>query len=230
MSDATRLVLVRHGETDWNRTGRIQGHTDIALNAAGRRQATQAAEALRDCGLDAIVSSDLLRARETAAAIAEACGLPLAIDNSLRERCFGAHEGRTYAQVLAANPAEAQRWQQRDPDFEPPGGESLRRFHARAVAAARRLAAAHRGQQLALVAHGGVLDALYRAAMGLPPEAPRQWNLDNASIHRLLDTGDALVVLHWGDTRHLGADAGKPGSDDTSVDTRLEDPSHEPRR
>jgi 2,3-bisphosphoglycerate-dependent phosphoglycerate mutase len=221
MSDATRLVLVRHGETDWNRSGRIQGHTDIALNATGRWQAAQAAAALHDQGLDAIVSSDLSRARETAEAIAVACCLTVALDVGLRERSFGIHEGSTYAEVLAANPAQARHWQQRDPDFEPAGGESLRRFHARAVAATRRLAAAHRGQQIALVAHGGVLDALYRAATGLPPEAPRQWNLDNASIHRLLDTGDALVLLHWGDITHLEAN---PARDDSSVDPGLTAP------
>jgi 2,3-bisphosphoglycerate-dependent phosphoglycerate mutase len=211
MQEPTRLVLVRHGETDWNGAGRIQGHTDVELNARGHWQAERAALALADQGLDAIVTSDLRRAHATAEAIARRAGLPLAVEPGLRERSFGILEGQTFAEIQAARPHEAQRWQERDPDHQPLGGESLRQFHARARAAALRWAAQHAGRHLAVVAHGGVLDALYRAAADLPPEAPRHWAIDNASIHRFLVTDGRLVMLHWGDVSHLADHAGHAG-------------------
>jgi probable phosphoglycerate mutase len=213
MTQATRLVLVRHGETDWNCAGRIQGHTDIALNETGRRQAARMALALQGAELDAIVSSDLARARCTAEALAAVTGLPVALDRALRERSFGRFEGHSIAEIQASHPEEARRWQSRDPHYAPPGGESILQFHARVIQAMHGLVARHAGSHLAVVAHGGVLDAIYRAAMQLPPEAPRQWAIDNASIHRLLATNQGFTVLHWGETSHLDG----PALDDTPL-------------
>src|SRR5574337_351345 len=124
----TRLLLVRHGETAWNADGRVQGHLDIALNDVGRTQARRLAEKLRDEGerIDLIYSSDLARARQTAQAVADAAGVPLQITPALRERCFGAFEGRRFADVQAELPQDAERWRRRDPHWTPPGGgESL---------------------------------------------------------------------------------------------------------
>ncbi len=100
-------------------------------------------------------------------------------------------------------PEQARRWRLREPDFAPPGGESLRRFSARCVATARRLAAAHAGQLIALVAHGGVLDCLYREATRLELQAPRTWQLGNAGINRLLYTPGGFTLVGWSDTQHL---------------------------
>jgi probable phosphoglycerate mutase len=202
---ATRVLAIRHGETAWNVEGRMQGQLDLPLNATGRRQAERLARALAESRLDAIYASDLQRARSTAEAVALACGLPLGLDEGLRERCFGSFEGLTFDEVQQRWPDEARRWRRREPDFAPAGGESLSRFSARCVAAARRLAAAHPGETVALVAHGGVLDCLYRDATRIELQAPRTWQLGNAAINRLLYTPGGFTLIGWGDTQHLDA-------------------------
>lgn len=206
--EATRLIAVRHGETAWNVDTRIQGHLDIPLNDIGRWQAARAGEALAGEPVAAIYSSDLRRAWETAQAIARAQTEPVAptADARLRERAFGRFEGRTFAEIEAAEPGMALRWRQRDPGFAPPeGGESLIDFRARITAAAHDLAARHVGQLVVLVAHGGVLDVLYRAATRQDLQAPRTWLLGNAAINRLLWTPQGLSLVGWGDAAHLQA-------------------------
>lgn len=200
---ATRLIAIRHGETAWNADGRLQGQLDIPLNARGQRQAACLAEALRHEDLAAIYSSDLCRARATAQALAGPLGLAVHTDAGLRERCFGVFEGATREEVALRWPEERVRWQSRDPEHTPPGGESLRVFSARCVASASRLAQAHPGQTIALVCHGGVLDSLYRAATGQALDAPRTWLLTNAGINRLLHSGGRFTLVGWSDTSHL---------------------------
>ena len=120
---ATRIIAVRHGETAWNVDTRIQGHLDIALNDTGHWQARQVARALADEPLAAVYTSDLQRAHATAQAIAQASGAPLVAEPGLRERSFGALEGRTFAEIEADLPEQARRWKARftdvqdDPDF-----------------------------------------------------------------------------------------------------------------
>lgn len=212
--EATRIVALRHGRTAWNRATRIQGHTDIPLDALGRAQAECAAAALAEAGgpgagLAAVYSSDLLRAFETARPLAERLGLPLVADARLRERHFGAWEGKAHADIAAQQPLQAQRWHRREPGFQPGGGESLEQFFARCVPAVADLAARHPGQAIAVVAHGGVLDCLYRAATGLALDAPRSWVLGNASINRLLWHGEGFALVGWDDQSHLhGLDEG----------------------
>ena len=200
---STRIVAIRHGETAWNAASRLQGQLDIPLNLQGQRQADSLAEALRDEGLTAVYSSDLARAWQTAQALAAPLGLALLPEPGLRERCFGHFEGLTYAQIDARWPEQARRWRQRELDFVPEGAESLRLFHARCLATVERLAAAHVGQAIALVCHGGVLDSLFRAANHLALNLPRQWILGNAAINRLLHSPQGLRVVGWNDARHL---------------------------
>ncbi|QIL43090.1 histidine phosphatase family protein [Acidovorax sp. HDW3] len=200
----TRIIAVRHGETAWNRDTRIQGHTDIALNATGQWQARQLARALAQEPLAAIYSSDLQRAQATAQAVAEATGAPLHLDAGLRERGFGAFEGRSFAEIEAQLPEQARRWRQREPDYAPEGGETLLQLRARVHAATEGIAARHPGALLLLVAHGGVLDVLYRAATRQSIQAPRTWQLTNTAINRLLWTpGHGLSLVGWADTGHL---------------------------
>jgi probable phosphoglycerate mutase len=201
--DVTHIVAIRHGETDWNNQQRVQGHTDIGLNARGQAQAARLPAALADVALAAVYSSDLSRARDTAAPLALHQGLPLRLEADLRERCFGVFEGRTYAEIEDAWPAGASAWRRRDPDFAPEGGESLSQFQARCARIAVTLAQRHPGATIALVAHGGVLDALYRHASGVGPSAPRTWQLANASINRLLLTNQGLSLVGWADVGHL---------------------------
>lgn len=203
--EVTRIVAIRHGETDWNAGARLQGQIDIPLNRHGRAQAARLADALRDEGLQAVFASDLGRASDTARALASPLGLPLHLDRGLRERAFGIFEGRTYDEIARHWPAGAERWRSRDPEFAPDGGETLAGFFGRCVAVAERIATAHAGCCIALVSHGGVLDALYRAAVRIPIGAPRTWQLGNASVNRLLHTTQGFSLVGWDDRRHLDA-------------------------
>ncbi len=200
---ATRLIAIRHGETAWNVDTRIQGHLDIPLNNTGLWQARQVARALAGEPLSAIYASDLQRAHTTARAIAEATGAPLVPEPALRERSFGQLEGRTFAEIVAELPEQARRWRQRDPHFAPEGGETLVQLRERIAATTHRLAAQHTGGLVVLVAHGGVLDVLYRLATGQELQAPRTWQLSNAAINRLLWTPEGLTLVGWADTHHL---------------------------
>jgi probable phosphoglycerate mutase len=199
----TRIFLLRHGQTAWNAEQRIQGQLDIPLDATGLRQAQRLAGALRDEGIEVLYSSDLQRAAQTAAPLAALTGLPVQPDARLRERGFGVFEGHTYAEIEARWPQDALRWKLREPGFGPGGGEPLQAFYDRSVQAVLRLAARHPGQTIAIVAHGGVLDCVYRAAVRADLQAPRGWQLANATINRLLWTPEGLSLVGWNDTSHL---------------------------
>ena len=199
----TRVLAIRHGETAWNVDMRIQGQLDIPLNDTGRWQAHRLALAVAEEGISVVYSSDLLRAYETAQSVARGCGQPIHTDTGLRERGFGVFEGLTFREVEQRWPEQGERWRKRDPAFGPEGGETLRDFYARCVETATRLAAAHPGETIALVAHGGVMDSLYRAASRVALDAPRSWQLGNASINRLLYTPQGFTLVGWSDTYHL---------------------------
>lgn len=206
----TELVLVRHGETAWNRDRRIQGHLDTPLNDEGLRQARAAARRLAadahraraGAAPPALVASDLQRCRQTAEPIAAALGVEPAFDARLRERHFGVFQGRTYAEILRDDAARAARWQARDPDLEIEGGESLRVFARRVEDVLASLAAAHAGRTLVVVTHGGVLDVVHRLARGLALEAPRDFEIANASLNRLRFDGDRFALVAWGEVSH----------------------------
>ena len=201
---ATRIIAIRHGETAWNVDTRIQGQLDIPLNEKGHWQAQRLARALATSEqVAALYCSDLLRAWDTARSICDATGLLAVAEPGLRERGFGRFEGKTFAELESSWPQETARWRARDPEWAPPGGESLLVLRERVVQATNTLAAQHVNQQIVLVTHGGVLDALYRYASGLDIRAPRTWTLGNASINRLLWTPQGLRVVGWSDDAHL---------------------------
>jgi probable phosphoglycerate mutase len=213
--ETTRILAIRHGETAWNVDTRLQGHLDIPLNDVGLRQAEHLASALaaREV-VDAIYASDLSRAHATAQAIAQAMGHTVSTHIGLRERHFGVFQGRTFDEVEAELPEHAWHWRKRTPDWSPPeGGESLLALRERIVRTVDELAARHAGQQIVLVAHGGVLDILYRAATRLDLQAPRTWQLTNTAVNRLLWTPQGLSLVGWGDTSHLDTS----GQDETTV-------------
>ncbi|MGY8905420.1 MAG: histidine phosphatase family protein [Burkholderiales bacterium] len=224
---ATRIIAVRHGETAWNVGNRVQGHLDIPLNSIGREQVTRLGQALASEAVEAIYASDLWRAWDTAHAIASAAGSTSAkrvkIEEGLRERRLGAFEGKTFTEIEALWPDASRRWRQREPDFAPnEGGESLLAFRERVLEALNRLAAEHVGSQIILVAHGGVMDVLYRHATGQDLQAKRTWALGNAAINRLLWSEQSLALVGWADTQHLDnmAEAAL-AADDASVDAVL---------
>lgn len=206
---STTIVFVRHGETDWNRVKRIQGHIDIPLSETGVGQAVRLArrlhrEARDGAAFDALVSSDLTRAVQTAAPAARALALTIDAQPAWRERDYGAFQGLDSKQIAATMPDEYAQWRTRDPGFVPPGnGESYRVFYHRIVHALDALIDAYRGRRVLCVTHGGVLDCIRRFATRLPLDAPRDYALLNASLNEVRFVGGQGHILRWGDITHL---------------------------
>ena len=222
---ATRILAIRHGETLWNVDTRIQGHLNIDLNDTGRWQAERVGQALADEPIQAIYSSDLRRAFETAQAIATAPSRLAARTPSpsqvtphlqLRERHFGHLQGKTWAEIEAEYPEECRLWRSRDPHWAPVGGESLTALRERIQTCVNVLASQHLGEQIVLVAHGGVMDALYRLATNQAIDAPRSWHLGNAAINRLLWTPQGLSLVGWGDVSHFDETHDAPRDESTT--------------
>ena len=206
----TDILLIRHGETAWNRMRRMQGHIDIGLNDEGQRQARSLARALQSERPAAIYASDLQRARDTAQAVADMHQLPVHIDSALRERCYGAFEGLMYDEISIQYPEAFALWQSRDPQVRFLAGEreaeTLEEFHQRSVDVVTRIAQQHPDQRIVIVTHGGVLDCLYRTAHDLSITSPRDFAILNAAINRLHWDGHKFRVLQWGDAAHIEAD------------------------
>ena len=161
----TTILLARHGETDWNAVGRWQGHTDRALTDLGRRQAAELAERLANVEIDAIYSSDLLRAIETAAPVAKQLGLPLRTLAELREVDVGTWAGLTRDEVAERFPDGFRRWSEWETGWD--DGETYDELGERVVAAVLRLAGEHEGERILVVSHGGAIRALHAAAAGV---------------------------------------------------------------
>jgi 2,3-bisphosphoglycerate-dependent phosphoglycerate mutase len=174
----TTLLLARHGETDWNRELRIQGSSDIELNELGRRQAQFLAQELTDVDLDAIYSSDLTRARATAAAVAATHDLEVNLDSRLRERSFGSWEGLTREDISTF------------PTGSRHDGESDDEVRGRVLAAVEEIAANHPGEQVLIVSHGGALNTLWHHALGVKVE---RWA--NCAVYKLAVGDDGFVEI-----------------------------------
>ncbi len=199
----TELILIRHGETAWNRERRMQGQTDTPLSDIGRAQAEAVGLRLARHPFTALYSSDLLRAWDTAAAIARASGREVRRKPDLRERTFGVFEGLTHDEMSRRYPDEHARFSSRDPDYAMPGGESPRQFFERSLACLDAIARAHAGECVVVVTHGLVLDTLHRAARNIPLDAKREAPLLNASLNTFHRTDDSWIEVAWGDITHL---------------------------
>lgn len=177
----TTLYLVRHGRTDWNDAGRYQGQADPPLNAEGRRQARALAQALRHVPFDAIYSSDLARARETAQALAEVTGLRVQLDPRLREIHQGEWEGLLARDIQARYPALWEQWHKAPLTVRLPGGETLQELEARFTAALEDISAVHPGGTVAVFLHKTAIALLRCRLRGLSPN--RFWEVipDNAA-------------------------------------------------
>jgi broad specificity phosphatase PhoE len=171
----TRLILIRHGETDWNVENRWQGQADVPLNANGRAQAHQVAERLKNDGLQAIYASDLERTRETARELTRVTGLEVRLDPRLREIHQGDWQG-----MLASEIETRYAWFfQNRPDnlleSAPPGGETIGQVQARVIAAIQDIVQAHPGGSVAVVSHGFAIAVILAYYQGVPPE--KIWDL-----------------------------------------------------
>ena len=200
---ATRLCLVRHGETAWNAEGRVQGQLDVPLSEVGLAQARAVAAALAGERFDAIYSSDLVRVRQTAAPTAQRLGLPVALDAALRERHYGMFERLTYVEVKQRYPAQYARFRDKDLEFDFGTGESLAGFAARALECVERLVARHAGQSILVFTHGGVLEMVYRRAAGMTLSSPREFEIPNAALNRVEALRGDWRVSAWAEVEHL---------------------------
>ena len=200
----TDFVFIRHGETDYNRQQRFQGHVDVPLNANGQAQADRLGQRLGGQAPRAFIASDLLRTRQTSAPLAARWGVQPALDAAFREQCFGVLEGLDVPTIKARHPDLWARWLEHRADFAlPGGGESLQQFHARVIAAVRAAADAWSGQTVTVVTHGGVLDMLWRTAHGLPLDGLRACEIPNTGVNRLRWHAGTLQILEWADASHL---------------------------
>lgn len=199
----TRICLVRHGETEWNAARRIQGQIDIDLNPTGLRQAEAAGRWLKGAGIVALYSSDLKRAWATAQAIGAALGLiPNAVPE-MRERRYGVFEGLTYDEAKAKHPDGYAAFEGRNADYAFENGESLKAMFARVTGRLQAIAAAHPGQNVAVVLHGGVLDIINRFVRGNSLETPRDFLIPNAGLNWIAVDNGRWHLETWGETAHL---------------------------
>lgn len=202
----TTLYLIRHAETEWNRSGMHQGQTDTGLSENGHLQVQALARRFAGTPLDLIISSDLRRARTTAAALVEGRdpAPPLELDPRLREMSFGAWEGLRIDEIRRRFPEDLAAYQAEPVDGRPTGGESFRELGERALAAVAERLARPGVRRLAVVAHGGTIKALLCLLLGVPLHLRRQLLVDNASVTALeLREGKPALLRYLNDTCHL---------------------------
>ncbi|SEA78557.1 histidine phosphatase family protein [Variovorax sp. YR216] len=203
----TELILIRHGETDWNRELRFQGHIDVPLNDMGHEQARRLGLRLAGESVQYLVCSDLMRAQQTAAPAAQQLELAIATTVTLREQNFGVVEGMRAEEIQTLHPRAWEDWLQFREDHAMPEGESPRQFHGRIMDALGSIATAHSGRSVLVVTHGGVLDMVWRTARGLGLNGPRQSEIPNAGFNRIrladASAPDRIEIVDWADTRHL---------------------------
>ena len=218
----TSFVVVRHGETQWNIEARIQGHGDSALTAKGLAQADAIARRLRGEAFDAIVSSDLGRAMDTAARIGAAVEREVIPDARFRERNFGCCEGITYTELHERYPdAFGRHLQDTNPDFRVPEAETRREFYARIAEAFEALARERSGKRVLVVCHGGVLASLYRHIHGIPAATLTTVDIPNAGYNRVTREPSAWRIDTWADVAHLDDIGGDSAASRGSILARM---------
>lgn len=213
MSPTTSFVILRHGETEWNLAERLQGHRDSPLTPRGLAQARAAAESLRNESYNAFYTSDLERALHTSRIIADRIGQHYLVDRRLREQNLGLLQGLNRQEARSVDPGFFESLRQGDADYRPRGGESRRERHQRAVSVLTELAERHPEGRILVITHGGIVESLFREALGIPLESDRRYTLYNAAINRFRYDGEKWFLTTWGDAAHLRSvgttDAGK---------------------
>lgn len=197
------LILVRHGETDWNRTGRCQGIADIELNENGRRQVRELGESLRDMAIAAVYSSDLIRAMTTAHEIARHHDLPVNIDSDLREMDQGELEGLMFTEIRERYADVLRHWRESPETLKLPKGESLVEVQERAWNAFQKVHRRHRGETVVAVSHNLTITALLCKITGIGLKGFRNFNLQAASKNVIVSKNGRIVVDVLNDVSHL---------------------------
>ena len=183
----------------------MQGQLDIPLSDAGLAQAQCVARALPEGKFKAIYSSDLGRVCQTAAPTAARLGLEPRLDPRLRERHYGIFQSLTYAECKTRLAADYARFSAKDPDYAFGTGESLKDFFARSIAVLGEVARRHRGEEVLVFTHGGVLEMAYRHALGRGLSTPRDFEIPNAAINWIEVGERGWKVLAWADCAHLAS-------------------------
>jgi alpha-ribazole phosphatase len=195
-----KLLLIRHGQTNWNLEQRFQGQSDIPLNETGRRQTAALADRLSTEPFDAVYSSDLQRATETVRTI---CKSEFLSDPRLREVHFGDWEGLTYDEIKAKHPNTLAAWEANIFKNAPPDGETLEQLSVRVQSMLDELRQKHENHNILIVAHGGVLQTLICLALKLPPTMYWQFHLSTASLSELAFYPAGAILNLLNDTCHL---------------------------
>ena len=196
------LILVRHGQTEWNVQRRYQGQSNVPLSPLGRRQADCIAERLANQKIDAVYASDLERAWETARLIAERHGLTVSPEPRLRELKFGVLEGLTFDEAQIQYPEMIAAWLE-DFNQPPQGAETIDVFNARIISLLDDLKQKHDEQILLLVGHGGSLSEILRVTLGLSREKRWYFEMENASLSEVLIADEYMSLKKLNDTAHL---------------------------
>ncbi len=199
----TQIILVRHGQTPWNKDKIFRGSKDIPLNDQGREEARQAGEALKQEKIDAIYTSPLSRSRDTALAIAQHHGLPVQDHPGLSDLCYGEWEGLPLAEVKVKYADLYRQWETAPHMVRFPGGETLAELRGRALAAVQGIVACHPGQTVVLSAHRAVNKVLIAAFIGLDDSHFWRIGQDTTAINRFIWTGTTWQIMAINDTCHL---------------------------
>ncbi len=209
----TQVIIVRHGETQWNTKGIRQGHFDSQLTEKGIAQAAALAERLKREKFSALYSSDLGRAVQTAATIAAVTGHAVVRDPRLRERHLGIFQGLNGEEIKQKFPEQYRLHRSLGPDYVIPGGESTRQQLERNIDYLNQLAEKHRGEQIVVVTHGGVVSGFFRHTLSIPLDAPRRFEFVNAGLNVFAQEDNNWMLLTWGDVSHLAPGAASEGEE-----------------
>ncbi|HXV79870.1 MAG TPA: histidine phosphatase family protein [Candidatus Binatia bacterium] len=211
--DRTQVIIVRHGQTQWNLKLIRQGHLDSSLTEKGIAQAKALGERLKREIFTALYSSDLGRALQTAQMIADATGHTIVTDPRLRERHLGIFQGLTGEELREKYPEEYRLHRTSGPGYVIPGGESVQQQVARNVVYLNEIAEKHLGETIVVVTHGGVLSGLFRHTFAIPYEAPRRFEFTNAGLNVFNYQEGNWFLQTWGDISHLNGVGTVDGDD-----------------
>lgn len=209
----TQMIIVRHGQTEWNIKGIRQGHLDSRLTPRGMAQAKALAGRLGREKFTALYSSDLGRAVETAHEIVKVTGHGIITDARLRERHLGIFQGLNADEISEKYPEERRLLRTMGPDYVIPGGESMHQQVARNIACLNELAEKHPAETVVVVTHGGVVSGFFRHTLAIPLDAPRRFEFVNAGLNVFAREDGNWLLLTWGDVSHLAPGAASEGDD-----------------
>lgn len=199
----TKITIVRHGETEWNRTMQLQGHTDSPLTKTGILQAEQLAESIKKRPFDILISSDLGRALQTAKIINKHLNLNIELNSGLRERAFGIMEGLTRKEIEYRFKDTFKAYANRKSDYNIQNGESLIAFSERVINTVNEIAEKYRNKKLLIVAHGGVLDCIIRYIFKIDLDLERGFTVYNTSVNTISIGNNKWILEEWGNIEHI---------------------------